>query len=239
MTWLEKNSQTSNWKLRPSVQMASRKVVWRALLQFALLHPSYAHSPSSKKSTGIPEGEKKVEKGSAEVPVKWWLQPRQEPIAGDAHTSNSNPTFNRLPKLPVSDSSPDALLQGSGQTETAIRLGKLPDSAYQQGWGHFLSLAGEKLGIRWGVEDLDVLRDPVLERRIELLHTVRCILGSAVESAILLDRLEWIQEHLKGPTSNRPSQDGLRQWEVELVNLFDQQTGSGRNIAVVVSPVIP
>ncbi|EED78309.1 predicted protein [Postia placenta Mad-698-R] len=101
------------------------------------------------------------------------------------------------------------------------RLGKLNDSVYDN-WDAFLARAGEKLGV-------DLMqghpRDRETESRLEVMHVLRCILGPVVESFILLDRLQWLKEELRGT--------GM---DVELVNLFDQASGSGRNVAIVISP---
>lgn len=43
---------------------------------------------------------------------------------------------------------------------------------------------------------------------------------------ILLDRYCWVREALGG------------QGDVQLVNLFDQATGSGRNVGLVVRPAV-
>jgi hypothetical protein len=74
----------------------------------------------------------------------------------------------------------------------------------------------------------DEIAKATFERRIQVLHTMRCLLGSAVESTILKDRVEWVKDVLSG--------SGL---QVQLVNLFDQSTGSGRNVAIVIAPQLP
>ena len=117
------------------------------------------------------------------------------------------------------------LPQGTGETPTHRRLGKLNDHAYDN-WEGFLKIASDKMGV-------DLLRSPridnenerkKMENRFHVLHTLRCLLGQLVESMILLDRLLFLQEQLNN------------EMEVELVNLFDQATGSGRNVAIVVKP---
>ena len=64
---------------------------------------------------------------------------------------------------------------------------------------------------------------------LEVLHVLRCLLGPLVESLIVLDRLSWLREMLEDDNS-----DSL--FDADIVNLFDQATGSGRNIAIVVTP---
>ncbi|OBZ71352.1 Methyltransferase-like protein 25 [Grifola frondosa] len=102
------------------------------------------------------------------------------------------------------------------------RLGKLNDSAYTE-WAIYLERAGAKLGMslmQAGERDLR------MERRLEVFHVLRCILGPVVETLILLDRHRWLEEELSGT--------GM---DIKLVNLFDQASGSGRNIAITISPL--
>ncbi|PCH40342.1 hypothetical protein WOLCODRAFT_98736 [Wolfiporia cocos MD-104 SS10] len=101
------------------------------------------------------------------------------------------------------------------------RLGRLNDAAYAD-WDTFLARAKERLG-----SDLATAcaRDEQTERRLEVLHVLRCILGPVVESLILLDREQWLREQLEDT--------GMA---VKLVNLFDQASGSGRNVAIVLHP---
>lgn len=68
--------------------------------------------------------------------------------------------------------------------------------------------------------------DTALASRLAVLHALRCVLGPLVESLILRDRAAWVRETLAGAA-------GMR---VELVNLFDQASGSARNVAIVVAP---
>jgi hypothetical protein len=67
------------------------------------------------------------------------------------------------------------------------------------------------------------------ESRLEVLHTLRCLLGPLVEGMILLDRLILVREELADIAGGSRSE-----MEVELVNLFDQATGSGRNVGLVI-----
>ncbi|PVF98462.1 hypothetical protein CPB86DRAFT_797268 [Serendipita vermifera] len=68
-----------------------------------------------------------------------------------------------------------------------------------------------------------------LGRSLEVLYVLRCMLGPAVESLIALDRYHYLKEILfdqcSAPTGNTH--------EVHLVNLFDQSTGSLRNLGLV------
>lgn len=110
---------------------------------------------------------------------------------------------------------------GTGETPENRRLGKLPDAAYAD-WDTFLARAGEKVGLRWGAGACMLSRE--MESRVAVLHVLRCLLGPVVESLILLDREAWVREALGGEMG------------VELVNLFDQGTGSGRNVGLVIFP---
>lgn len=81
-----------------------------------------------------------------------------------------------------------------------------------------------------------------MESRLEVVYVLRCILGPLIESLILLDRYEWLREELGAVRGKYPvNEEGREQLQngamaVEMVNLFDQVTGSGRNVALVVSP---
>ncbi|KAI0629890.1 hypothetical protein C8Q77DRAFT_1234510 [Trametes polyzona] len=107
-------------------------------------------------------------------------------------------------------------------TTTPKRLGRLNDAAYAD-WPTFAARVQAKLGLPDG-EPL-ARADPALERRIEVFHVLRCIAGPVIESLLLLDRATWAQEMLKDTNMS-----------VELVNLFDQASGSGRNVALIIRP---
>lgn len=117
------------------------------------------------------------------------------------------------------------------------RLGKLNDQAFAN-WETFIRVVQGKL--RCQLADFP---EPSCraERRIEVLHMLRCIVGPVVESYILLDRFAWILEELKVcPLSATRMREliGVQNTPtvVELVNLFDQASGSGRNVAIVIHP---
>ena len=127
------------------------------------------------------------------------------------------PDFNPQPSQ---DGEPD---------ERAPRLGRLHDSAYDN-WQAFIRVAA----VRYQLDtittdgpqdeaDLNGVGETVNEwtlqaRQISLLHILRCVLGPVVESLILLDRYIFLRENLS-----------TNEWVVDLVNLFDQATGSARN----------
>ncbi|KAH0832235.1 hypothetical protein J3R83DRAFT_13209 [Lanmaoa asiatica] len=127
---------------------------------------------------------------------------------------------------------------GLGETLENRRLGKLNNKAYQD-WPTFLECATNKLGIDraaispslpdWFTQEAARLK---IESALFVLQTLRCILGPAIETLILLDRRDWIQHELAG------MDDCGQEVEVEMVNLFDQATGSGRNVALVIKRAI-
>jgi hypothetical protein len=151
---------------------------------------------------------------------------------------------------------------GSGETPVHRRLGKINDCAYEN-WEIFLRVAGEKMGVDLSRPGLGETKQPPshstsspftmtpgkhtreptenqkptvskrrqTESRLAVLHTLRCLLGPLVECMILLDRLLWIREELTDMASGVGSE-----MDVQLVNLFDQATGSGRNVGIIVKP---
>lgn len=130
------------------------------------------------------------------------------------------------------------------------RVGRLASSAYQD-FPTFLRIATKKMGFddsgyfplskERGEED-DSLDDRCrlsisladmneeekdLSRILEVLYVLRCLLGPIVESIIALDRYFYLRETTEASMVNTNDS------QVELVNLFDQSTGSLRNIALV------
>ncbi|KAH9480556.1 hypothetical protein JR316_0007156 [Psilocybe cubensis] len=116
-----------------------------------------------------------------------------------------------------------------------------------------------------GSDDLRPGRDTTLENDLAAHHVLRCLLGPVIESAILRDRLTWVRrglcnrvqsdldhstrrpiQTLQQAGATEPTEQGSDAYaerdcgdaqRAELVNLFDQATGSGRNVAIVVAPV--
>ena len=116
------------------------------------------------------------------------------------------------------------------------RLGRLPESAYAS-FSHFLSCASERMG-----SGIDLATSPFrnihessqlegMECQLETFHVLRCIIGPCVESLILMDRVQWLQEGLQKDTTEVENR-----WDVQLVGLFDQAAGSARNFALAVTP---
>ncbi|KAG5639422.1 hypothetical protein H0H81_002290 [Sphagnurus paluster] len=124
----------------------------------------------------------------------------------------------------------------TGSTPALRRLGRLPDAAYAD-WPTFLARARERLGVDFPHDPCQ--REPPfpeLQERLSALHVRRCLLGPVVESYIVLDRVQWIKEELQARRQKYGEDDFLAACTIEAVNLFDQATGSGRNIALVLAP---
>ncbi|KAJ6557223.1 methyltransferase domain-containing protein [Mycena vulgaris] len=122
-------------------------------------------------------------------------------------------------------------LDGTGDRPVMRRLGRLNNTVYAD-WETFARVAGERIGVDFGPDNKLDAEERGLISELEVLHVLRCIIGPLVESLIIIDRAQWIQEHLAGGR-------GTEDMQVEMVNLFDQATGSGRNIALVVAPPRP
>ncbi|KAK7047395.1 hypothetical protein VNI00_006626 [Paramarasmius palmivorus] len=181
--------------------LSVRKVVYRALLT-SLLPPTSLPSPSSSRAhVFVPPSES-----------------RSAPPARQNLISNTiaSPAFSW-----GAQTHPDEL----GNSPLHYRLGKLPRSAYES-WEAFLEGASMKLGL--GVS-LKGEWDEEKARKVEELHMWRCRLGPVVESAVLGDRVRWVEDALRG--------EGGGEWKVELVPVFDQAKGSARNMAVVLLPL--
>ncbi|KAI0088562.1 methyltransferase domain-containing protein [Irpex rosettiformis] len=116
------------------------------------------------------------------------------------------------------------IIQERGATQdcevVGKRLGRVNDAVYDS-WPSFLHVASEKFGLDLARAE----RDQEAEGRIEIFQFFRCVLGPVVESFILLDRKLWLRNELVSTGQG-----------VRLVNLFDQATGSARNVAIVVAP---
>lgn len=155
------------------------------------------------------------------------LQPVFQVADAQSNVTADPPTLAERPVLP-----------GLGETLGNRRLGKLNDKAYQD-WPTFLERATDKLGIDlaaistslpdWFTHGAARLK---MESALFVLQTLRCLLGPLIETLILLDRRDWIKCELA------EMNDCGQEVEVEMVNLFDQATGSGRNVALVIKPAI-
>jgi len=109
------------------------------------------------------------------------------------------------------------------------RVGRLASSAYQD-FNCYLALAAKRLQVGEAMLDTKTHLQPDefdLQSKLEVLYVLRCFMGSVIESYIALDRLLYLQEHLQESNSKE---------SVYLYNLFDQGTGSLRNLALVWKP---
>lgn len=103
-----------------------------------------------------------------------------------------------LVSTPTGTEEPDELLDETaainGETPALRCLGRLNDSAYSD-WTTFVVRAQERLGVAF--EPAMCEQDVATESRLEVFQTLRCILGPVIESLILLDREEWLQDEMK------------------------------------------
>ena len=120
-----------------------------------------------------------------------------------------------------------------GFDKTKRRLGKLNDKYYEN-FEMFLDSAGKKMDVdltdklsKFLHRDPRTLENSDIARCIEVLQALRCILGPPMESLIILDRIIWLWENINN------DQDVGSITHMELINVFDQATDSGRNIAIV------
>lgn len=137
-------------------------------------------------------------------------------------------------------------------------MGRLRDSAYRD-FPTYLQAAREKLGLKDNPmappgspeevkPEYDLSSDlntgeVFLSRTLEVLYVLRCLLGPPVESLIAVDRYLFLQEAIYNivngtdtdatPTNQSSSESDRANGGVKLVNLFDQSTGSLRNLALV------
>ncbi|KAG6900390.1 hypothetical protein C0993_011378 [Termitomyces sp. T159_Od127] len=161
---------------------------------------------------------------AAQIPDTWLLTPAR--LASVSLAIRKVVWRALLGRIYADGTSPD---KDTGSTPAMRRLGRLPDSAYDS-WPKFLQIASQRIGV-----DLAGPNPPLeppntdLQRRLESLHVLRCLLGPVVESYIILDRIEWLKEQVQ-------KSELLNGYVVEAVNLFDQATGSGRNVALVLRP---
>jgi hypothetical protein len=132
----------------------------------------------------------------------------------------------------------------SKKDEHPGRLGRLPDRAYAS-WDVFIRTASSKMGLSSSAMDALLSASSVsdgqsefhpqtgsLAFQLEVLHILRALIGPVIESLIIVDRVSYLAEQLA--LSNRSSDLTVR-----AVNVFDQlSSGSARNIALVIEPVV-
>jgi hypothetical protein len=158
----------------------------------------------------------------------------------------------RLPTAQRPDADVAAITDVDWRTK---RVGRLANTAYKD-FPTFLKVARGKLGLeaastvptsgpREGAtsdvhqkldkyKDLDLdsdlsAKEMDLSKPLEALYVLRCMLGPAIESLIALDRFHYLEEVLLDQSTSSAEDTH----EVRLVNLFDQSTGSLRNLGLV------
>ncbi|KAF9561330.1 hypothetical protein CPC08DRAFT_707462 [Agrocybe pediades] len=208
--WIKCKSLPEKYNLEPAAALSIRKVVYRALLE-TVLDRSKAAPISNVKVTDTK---------SATVPARW---------------SRHNTTVHSGTKQ----------ANGPAEVETPHRLGRLRDSAYTS-WNNFLREAEKRLKVTFDNDVFDtelegdiehgrIASDTVLYNSLSSLHVLRCLLGPLIETHILRYRLDWLVLQLAGISSTNSNQTWALELHSKLVNLFDQSTGSGRNVAIVIA----
>ncbi|KAJ8463255.1 hypothetical protein ONZ45_g17646 [Pleurotus djamor] len=192
----------SHWfdtmKSSEAVALSVRKVVWRALLGRALESVDVTDTnQQSPDVNAIPSTSMKFN----QVLVGNGTITQRKPAMGDENG-------------------------GMGSNPLMRRLGRLPDSAYQD-WATFIEKANQKLGVTLDVttRPCSAFEEPT-ETQLETLYILRCLLGPVIETLLVRDRIEWIQEELATDVGHA---------NIHAVNLFDQSSGSGRNVALVIT----
>ncbi|KAJ7242871.1 methyltransferase domain-containing protein [Mycena haematopus] len=173
---------------------------------------------------------------AAQIPAQWFRTPesRADTILAIRKVVWRAIIGARLKTMKTDEGSEDqepVTVDGTGDRPVMRRLGRLNNAVYTD-WKTFAGVARERMGAQnFGLLDKELdAEERGLISELEVLHVLRCIIGPAVESLIIMDRQQWVQERL----DEQGIEDSAMQ--VEMVNLFDQATGSGRNIALVVAP---
>ncbi|TRM61166.1 methyltransferase domain-containing protein [Schizophyllum amplum] len=124
--------------------------------------------------------------------------------------------------------------EGTGMRPEMQRLGKLNNKFYDN-WEDFVAAAAERMGFKPIQEGTrpDPEKRYALENQLSVLHILRCMTGPLVESLVVSDRRAWLVEQLNGTSDATEYASSMM---VAIVNLFDQATGSGRNIAITAVP---
>ncbi|KZT36635.1 hypothetical protein SISSUDRAFT_930715 [Sistotremastrum suecicum HHB10207 ss-3] len=128
----------------------------------------------------------------------------------------------------------------SGEWVPPRSIGRLPDRVYVD-FPTYVSAALQKhspdpeISRIWTERVLSSRATPqeesTLLRRLEILHLLRCFLGPLVESLLVTDRFVALQETLENMIA------GWGEKRTKLINVFDQATGSARNLALLVEPL--
>ncbi|KAG6837235.1 hypothetical protein H0H93_012629 [Arthromyces matolae] len=165
---------------------------------------------------------------AAQIPDTWLVSPDR--LASTALAVRKVVWRALLGRIYASQVKDDIDVTGTGSTPTMRRLGRLHDSAYSS-WPTFLEIASQRIGVDLSSNSEDPEPpNPTLQCHLSSLHILRCLIGPVVESYIILDRVDWLKEELAA------TEGSMKGYDAQAVNLFDQKTGSGRNVALVVRP---
>ena len=204
-----------------SAALAIRKVTYRALLARRL--PALCR----------PEGD------ASECADVDWRQKRVGRLRGSAY--QDFPTYLRVARGKLGLGARPGFIGNAGQAELAMgsRTGLKDTNTGPRG----ISVGEYDLESDLSSEEMK------LSRTLEVLYVLRCLVGPVVESLIAVDRYLFLQEITDSPnslgedtntgTNNNHSEirlenEGLEErGKAQLVNIFDQSTGSLRNLALV------
>jgi hypothetical protein len=120
----------------------------------------------------------------------------------------------------------EAELRASGiERASDQRVGRVRSKKQAETWQSFRRAALTRLRDFENVRELDVDEDEweVMAWKVAEFWTLRSLLGPVIESLVILDRYLFLVEQLEGTGR-----------AVEWVNLFEQASGSLRNVALVV-----
>jgi hypothetical protein len=163
---------------------------------------------------------------SSQVPSMWLRQSSDNSLVSNkAAESVKKVVWRAMLEGLISNAATIEPREISPGTTRKMRLGRLNDKVYSS-WPTFLACASERLQIPLNIPLADDQRE-LTEVRLSILHVLRCLLGPCVESLIVWDRYIWATEVIES------LDPGM---EIELINMFDQRQGSGRNIAIVLKP---
>ncbi|KAF8208594.1 methyltransferase domain-containing protein, partial [Mycena galopus ATCC 62051] len=154
---------------------------------------------------------------AAQMPLQWFRTPESRT---DAMLAIRKVVWRaivgaRLAKTIKTDEEQEpAKIDGTGDRPVMRRLGRLNNAVYSD-WKTFAALAGKRMGILdFGFPDTELdAEEKGLISELEVLHVLRCIIGPAVESLIIMDRKQWVQEHLNEIYSTRRlGAGGISHW---------------------------
>lgn len=120
-----------------------------------------------------------------------------------------------------------------------IEVGRLKDRCFKD-FQTYVGIAVEKLGL---AEDLHPTKEEIdavytkfqdKEKQVACMWTLRAMLGQAIESLVLADRVAWLLE--RNEEYQRNPENGVKALQVSMFPLFDP-VSSPRNIAIVANKI--